>query len=108
MTEKKIPLRKCIGCNEMKDKKQLIRVVRNPNGDMNIDLSGKMAGRGAYVCQNQKCFEAAFKIKVGVFRCGHQNEIFFVIEFGNDMEAFQMFAEFFAGVAVFCGVQNDL
>ncbi len=63
MTEKKVPFRKCIGCNEMKDKKQLIRVVKSPNGDMNIDPSGKMAGRGAYVCKNQKCFEAAFKSK---------------------------------------------
>ena len=53
MGEKKTPLRKCIGCNEMKDKKELIRIVRNKEGDMSIDLTGKMAGRGAYICKDR-------------------------------------------------------
>ncbi len=61
--EKKIPMRKCIGCNEMKDKKQLIRVVRSNVGEMSIDLTGKMAGRGAYICKDVKCFDAAVKAK---------------------------------------------
>lgn len=63
MTEKKIPMRKCIGCNEMKDKKELIRIVRNNVGEMNVDQSGKMAGRGAYICKCVACFDAAVKAK---------------------------------------------
>ena len=63
MGEKKTPLRKCIGCNEMKDKKELIRIVRNKEGDMSIDLTGKMAGRGAYICKDRKCFDMAAKAK---------------------------------------------
>ena len=63
MTEKRTPLRKCIGCNEMKDKKQLIRIVRSNSGEINIDLTGKMSGRGAYICKSVKCFDAAVKAK---------------------------------------------
>lgn len=63
MTEKKIPMRKCIGCNEMKDKKELIRIVRNNQGEMNVDASGKMAGRGAYICKSIECFDASVKAK---------------------------------------------
>ena len=63
MAEKKTPLRKCIGCNEMKDKKELVRIVRNNAGEINLDLSGKMPGRGAYVCKNTKCFDCAVKSK---------------------------------------------
>ncbi|MBQ4317069.1 MAG: YlxR family protein [Clostridia bacterium] len=63
MTEKKIPMRKCIGCNEMKDKKELIRIVRNNVGEMNVDQSGKMAGRGAYICKCVACFDTAVKAK---------------------------------------------
>lgn len=63
MTEKKTPMRKCVGCNEMKDKKQLIRIVRNNEGEINVDLIGKMAGRGAYICKNVNCFDAAVKAK---------------------------------------------
>ena len=63
MTEKKIPMRKCIGCNEMKDKKELIRIVHNNQGEMNVDISGKMAGRGAYICKSVECFDAAVKAK---------------------------------------------
>ncbi len=63
MTEKKTPLRKCIGCNEMKDKKQLIRIVRNNEGEIRIDPVGKLPGRGAYICKNVDCFDAAVKAK---------------------------------------------
>ncbi len=63
MTEKKTPLRKCIGCNEMKDKKQLIRIVRNNEGEIKIDPIGKLPGRGAYICKNVECFDAAVKAK---------------------------------------------
>jgi len=63
LTEKKTPLRKCIGCNEMKDKKQLIRIVRNSEGEIKIDPIGKLPGRGAYICKNVDCFDAAVKAK---------------------------------------------
>ena len=63
MIEKRTPLRKCIGCNEMKDKKELIRIVRNNEGVINVDPVGKMAGRGAYICKNAECFDAAVKAK---------------------------------------------
>lgn len=63
MTEKKKPMRKCIGCNEMKDKKELIRIVRNNQGEINVDTVGKMAGRGAYICKCVECFDIAVKAK---------------------------------------------
>ena len=49
--QKKIPLRQCVGCREMKAKKELVRVVRNPEGDISLDFRGKAPGRGAYLCQ---------------------------------------------------------
>lgn len=61
MREKKIPLRKCSGCGEMKPKKELIRVVRSPEGEIALDLTGRMAGRGAYVCPSLSCLQAARK-----------------------------------------------
>ncbi|MBR6563723.1 MAG: YlxR family protein [Clostridia bacterium] len=63
MAEKKTPLRKCIGCNEMKDKKELIRIVRSKEGEMSIDPVGKMPGRGAYICKCVECFDASVKAK---------------------------------------------
>ena len=61
MTERKNPMRKCVGCNEMKDKRELVRVVRTADGVISLDLTGKAAGRGAYVCKNGKCLESAIK-----------------------------------------------
>jgi predicted RNA-binding protein YlxR (DUF448 family) len=58
---KKIPQRKCVGCGEMKSKKELIRVVRSPEGDISLDLTGKKAGRGAYVCPDKECITKAYK-----------------------------------------------
>ena len=63
MIKKKIPLRKCTGCQQMKEKKELIRVVKTDEKEYTIDLTGKMAGRGAYVCKNTECLEKAFKSK---------------------------------------------
>ena len=63
MREKKIPLRKCSGCGEMKPKKELIRVVRSPEGEVALDLTGRMAGRGAYVCPPLPCLQAARKAR---------------------------------------------
>lgn len=60
---KKVPQRMCTGCLEMKPKKELIRVVRNNEGVVSIDKTGKMPGRGAYICKNIQCFEKAYKSK---------------------------------------------
>ena len=59
--ERKIPLRKCSGCGEMKPKTELVRVVRSPEGELSMDLSGRKAGRGAYVCHNIDCLRIARK-----------------------------------------------
>ena len=74
MKQKKIPLRKCTGCNEMKPKRELVRVVKGPDkkddngeviekGSISLDLTGKKPGRGAYVCNNINCLEKAIKAK---------------------------------------------
>ena len=58
---KKIPERMCIGCQETHPKKELIRIVRSPEGEYSVDLTGKKAGRGAYICKKAECFQAAKK-----------------------------------------------
>ena len=60
---KKIPQRKCLGCMESFPKKELIRVVRTPEGEVCIDLKGKMSGRGAYICKKEACLKKAVKSK---------------------------------------------
>ena len=64
MKQKKIPMCMCVGCREMKPKKELIRVVRQPSGQVMLDRTGKAAGRGAYVCPDSACLEKARKSKV--------------------------------------------
>ena len=63
MKVKKIPLRMCTGCMEMKPKKELIRIVKSPEGEVSVDLTGKKSGRGAYICKEIECLEKAFKTK---------------------------------------------
>lgn len=63
MKAKKVPLRMCTGCREHKPKKELIRVVKSPEGEISIDFKGKKSGRGAYVCNNPQCLEKARKTK---------------------------------------------
>ena len=63
MKVKKIPQRRCVGCNNMKDKKELIRVVRSVDGEVSIDKVGKKPGRGAYVCLSSECITKAVKEK---------------------------------------------
>lgn len=63
MKVRKIPQRMCNGCLEKKDKKELIRVVKNKEGEIFIDLTGKKPGRGAYICRNVECLEKAIKAK---------------------------------------------
>lgn len=58
---RKIPQRQCLGCREMKNKKDLIRVVRSPEGEISLDFKGKKPGRGAYVCPNITCLSKAKK-----------------------------------------------
>ena len=60
---KNVPQRTCIGCNSQKDKKELIRIVKNKDGIISVDRSGKAQGRGAYICDNVECLEKAIKSK---------------------------------------------
>lgn len=61
MKKKRIPLRMCLGCQQMKPKKELIRIVRDKEGNTSVDFTGKKSGRGAYICRNLECFENAIK-----------------------------------------------
>lgn len=61
MKTKKIPLRQCIGCHELKEKKELVRVVKTPEEEIVLDKTGKANGRGAYLCKNTQCFDKARK-----------------------------------------------
>ena len=63
MQQKKIPMRQCVGCREMKPKKELIRVVKSPEGQISLDFRGKAPGRGAYVCPDTACLKRAIKSK---------------------------------------------
>ena len=63
MKPKKIPMRMCLGCGEMKPKKELIRVVKNSEGAVSLDLTGRAAGRGAYLCRDIECFRKARKAR---------------------------------------------
>ncbi|MBR4575637.1 MAG: YlxR family protein [Clostridia bacterium] len=63
MKPRKIPMRMCVGCREMKEKKMLIRVVRSPEGEVSLDPVGKKPGRGAYVCRSADCLKRALKQK---------------------------------------------
>lgn len=89
MKQKKQPMRKCTGCGEMREKRELIRVVKSPdvkdedenvisNGLVLLDLTGKKPGRGAYVCNNVKCFELARKARrfERAFSCKIPDEIY--------------------------------
>ena len=61
MAIRKIPQRKCVGCGTSKDKKELIRVVKNSEGEISVDLTGKKNGRGAYICHDAECLKKAKK-----------------------------------------------
>lgn len=60
---KKVPMRKCIGCQEMKNKKKMMRVLKTPEGEIVIDLTGRKNGRGAYLCFSKECLEKSMKNK---------------------------------------------
>ena len=61
--QKKIPMRQCVGCREMKPKKELCRVVKSPEGEVSLDFKGKAPGRGAYVCPDAQCLKKAIRAK---------------------------------------------
>lgn len=63
MQEKCAPLRKCVGCGEMKPKSELVRIVKSKDMTISIDFEGKKSGRGAYICKNLECFKRAKKMR---------------------------------------------
>ncbi len=79
---KKIPMRMCLGCNEMKPKKELIRAVKSPEGEISMDLTGKKSGRGAYICRSIECFRMARKARrfEKAFSCQISEEVYDAME----------------------------
>ena len=75
---KKIPMRMCLGCGEMKPKKTLIRAVKSPEGEVSLDLTGKKSGRGAYICRSCECFDKARKARrfEKAFSCRISEEVY--------------------------------
>lgn len=71
MTEKRVPLRTCIACRSEKSKKELYRIVKNKNGDIFLDKTGKSDGRGAYICGKQECLQKLRKARLlnKIFKC---------------------------------------
>ena len=79
---KKIPMRMCLGCGEMKPKKELIRAVKSPEGEISMDLTGKKSGRGAYICRSAECFRKARKARrfEKAFSCRISDEVYDALE----------------------------
>ncbi len=88
MKMKKVPMRKCLGCQESKPQRELIRIVKTPEGALCVDTTGKMNGRGAYICPNIKCLSATKKAK----RLEHQ--------FGMDISD-ELFEQLNSGIQEF-------
>ena len=82
MKQKKIPMRNCKGCNEMKPKKELIRIVKSPEGEISLDLTGKKNGRGAYICHSVECFKKVRKSRrlEKEFECKIPDEVYDLME----------------------------
>lgn len=82
MKTKKIPMRMCIGCGESKPKRELVRVVRSKEGEISLDLTGKKAGRGAYICKDAGCLKKARKARKleKSFGCAIDGEIYDIME----------------------------
>ena len=78
MAIRKIPQRKCVGCGTSKDKKELIRVVKNAEGEISVDMTGKKNGRGAYICHDENCLKMAIRAKrlERAFECQISEEIY--------------------------------
>lgn len=87
---KKIPMRKCVGCQEMRSKKEMIRVIRTPEDEILLDVTGKKNGRGAYICQNSCCLKLARKNK-GLersFKMAIPTDVYEALE--KEMESFEI------------------
>ena len=82
MSVKKIPMRMCTGCREMKPKKELIRVVKTPEGEIKLDAGGKLNGRGAYICKCKECLQKAQKLNAlsRAFECQVSSEVYESLE----------------------------
>ena len=78
MQKRKIPMRQCVGCREMRPKRELIRVVRSPEGEIALDFRGKNPGRGAYVCAKTDCLARAKKSRAleRAFRCPVPDDVY--------------------------------
>ncbi len=88
MSTKKIPLRQCIGCGEMKNKKEMIRVLKTSEDEIVLDTTGRKNGRGAYLCPSMECFKKAVKSK-GLersFKMAIPKEVYETLE--KEMEQF--------------------
>ena len=82
MKPKKIPMRMCLGCGENKPKRELVRVVKSPEGEISLDLTGKKSGRGAYICRNAECLLKARKSRrvEKSFSCRIDDSVYEVME----------------------------
>ncbi|MBR1408200.1 MAG: YlxR family protein [Clostridia bacterium] len=80
---RKVPMRMCVGCREMKEKRELLRVVRGPEGTISLDRKGKAPGRGAYICKSEACLAKAVK----------QKQLERALEARIDEEVYQRLAE---------------
>lgn len=82
MQHKKIPLRKCTGCGEMKPKRELVRIVKTPEDEIVLDLTGRKNGRGAYICPDAECLKKARKSKriEKSFGCAIPHEVYDLME----------------------------
>ena len=87
MKPKKIPMRMCLGCGESKPKRELVRIVKSPEGEISLDFTGKKSGRGAYLCKSTECFKSAKKSRKfeKSFSCTVSDEIYEVME--NELAA---------------------
>ena len=74
--QKKIPMRQCVGCREMRPKRELVRVVRSPEGVISLDFKGKAPGRGAYLCPNADCLKKAKKRLSVALGCKITDEVY--------------------------------
>ena len=82
MKEKKIPLRMCTGCGEHKPKRELVRVVKSPEGEISLDLTGRKSGRGAYICPSIECLAKAKKARrlEKAFSCQIPDDVYAAME----------------------------
>lgn len=82
MPDKKIPLRMCIACRELKEKKSMLRIVKNSEGEIFLDFSSKAQGRGAYICDSPECIKKLKKQRLinKVFSCAVDDKVYSAIE----------------------------